>query len=99
VTLKVLPKVFPEAIYLIHSLKEQNIPLLVISATVTLIVKIVAQSIGINDAIGIALAMNEGCYLNKVTGVPSYREGKILRLKEGVVQNDIIFDEIHFYTD
>ncbi len=99
VTLKVLPNVFPEAIKLIHSLKEQNIPLLVISATVTFIVKRVAQRIGISDAIGIDLAMNESSYSNQVTGVASYREGKILRLKEWLAQNDTIFDEIHFYTD
>lgn len=99
VALKVLPNIFPEALALIRSLREENTPLLIISATVTFIVKKVAQSIGIDQAIGIDLSMNNDCYSNQVAGIPSYREGKIQRLKNWVETNQTSFDAIHFYTD
>ena len=96
---EVMPMVFPEALTLVNKLKAENTPLLIISATVTFIVKKVAQKLGIDHAIGIDLLMVNDCYSNKVSGVPSYREGKIKRLKSWVTDNDISFDEIHFYTD
>jgi len=99
VTNKILPKVFPEALSLINSLKANNTALVIVSATVTFIVKKVAQRIGINEAIGIDLKMNQHFYSTEVLGIPSYREGKIQRLKNWISQNDISFNDIHFYTD
>ena len=99
VTTDVMPKVFPEALTLINKLRADNIPLLIISATVTFIVKKVAKKLGIDHAIGIDLLMENNGYSNKVSGIPSYREGKIQRLKSWVDENDISFDSIHFYTD
>jgi len=96
---EVMPVVFPEALNLVNKLKADNVPLLIISATVTFIVKKVAQKLGIKHAIGIDLCMENGCYSSKVSGVASYREGKIQRLKAWVADNDIHFDDIHFYTD
>lgn len=96
---KVLPNVFPEALSLIKSLKEKEMPLLVISATVTFIVKKVANKIGIDQAIGINLAVENNCYTNKVIGIPSYREGKIQRLKDWFAESELFYDDIHFYTD
>ena len=99
VTNKILPRIFPEALALIDSLKAKKTALVIVSATVTFIVKKVAQRIGINEAIGIDLKMNEHFYSTDVSGIPSYREGKIQRLKNWVSQSNNHFDKIHFYTD
>lgn len=99
VTNKILPRVFPEALVLINSLKAKKTALLIISATVTFIVKKVAQRIGIDQSIGIDLKMNQHFYSTEVSGIASYREGKIQRLKNWISQNDISFNDIHFYTD
>ena len=96
---KVLPLVFPEALTLIKALKSKHLSLLIISATVSFIVQKVAKHLGIEQAIGIDLQLNNGCYSNKVEGVPSYREGKITRLKSWVSESSIRFDKISFYTD
>jgi len=95
----ILPLVFPEALTLVKSLKERGIACLVISATVTFIVKKVAQAIGIEDALGIDLVSKDSCYLNQVTGIATYREGKILRLQQWLTEQANTFDEIHFYSD
>jgi len=96
---KVLPLVFPEALTLINALKSKHLPLLIISATVSFIVQKVAKHLGIEQAIGIDLQLNNGCYANKVEGVPSYREGKITCLKGWIGESSIRFDKISFYTD
>ena len=95
----ILPLVFPEALTLVDSLKKRGTACLVISATVTFIVKKVAQAIGIEDALGIELIVENDCYSNKVTGIATYREGKILRLQQWLTEQANTFDEIHFYSD
>lgn len=99
VSTKILPLVFPEAITLVNALNAKGIPCLVISATVTFIVKKVAKAIAIEDALGIDLVIENGCYLNQVTGIATYREGKILRLEQWLAEQKISFETIHFYSD
>ncbi|PKF61630.1 HAD-IB family hydrolase [Psychromonas sp. psych-6C06] len=95
----VLPRVFPEALALIQQLKEGKVPLLIISATVTFIVQKVATCLGIEHAIGIDLHLEDRCYSHRVSGIASYREGKIERLNHWLEAEQFDFEEIHFYTD
>jgi HAD superfamily hydrolase (TIGR01490 family) len=95
----VLPSVFPEALSLIFQLKEDKIPLLIISATVSFIAIKVAKQLGIENVIGIDLLMVNKCYSSQIDGVASYREGKIQRLKSWIEENQRSFGDIHFYTD
>ena len=99
VSTKILPLVFPEAITLVNALNAKGTRCLVISATVTFIVKKVAKSIGIENALGIDLVVEKGCYLNQVTGIATYREGKILRLEQWLAEQKTSFEAIHFYSD
>jgi HAD superfamily hydrolase (TIGR01490 family) len=99
VTTTVLPRVFPEALALIQRLKAEKATLLVISATVTFIVQKVANKLGIEQAIGIDLLKEGDAYSNKVSGIASYREGKVKRLKSWISENNHQFDDVHFYTD
>jgi HAD superfamily hydrolase (TIGR01490 family) len=99
VTTRVLPKLFGEARTLIEELSQRNVPMLIVSATVTFIVSKVGQQIGISNALGIDLVEESGCYTSRIDGVPSYREGKINRLKSWIAAQSQPFSEIHFYTD
>lgn len=96
---KVVPTQFEQAKVLISSLTEQGIDMLVISATVSFIVKKVANEFGIKHAIGIDLIEKEGCFTDQVLGVPSYREGKVKRLQQWLKEQDKSYSEIHFYSD
>jgi len=101
---QIVPLVFPEAMTLVRSLKDQKIDCLVISATVSFIVNKVAKVIGINDALGIDLLIKNNsngspCYQNEVTGIATYREGKILRLQQWLENHPEKLDVIHFYSD
>jgi len=92
-------RLFSEAKHLIDSLTEQNQPMLIISATASFIVSKVARSIGITEAIGIDMIVKDGCYTSQIEGIPSYREGKIQRLKNWVEKGGDEYNPIHFYTD
>lgn len=104
VNTQVVPLVFPEAITLVKSLKTLHLPCMIISATVSFIVDKVAKAMGIEDALGIDLVIKKNsnghpCYQNEVTGIATYREGKILRLQQWLANNPEQFESIHFYSD
>lgn len=99
VTEYVNPKVFTEARSLIDELSVKSQPMLIISATVSFIVKKVALSLGITEAIGIDMQVKNDRYTSKIEGIPSYREGKIRRLKDWVGGTSDKYNPVHFYTD
>ncbi|WP_428776205.1 HAD family hydrolase [Vibrio sp.] len=95
----ILPRQFPQAKQLVNSLLAQQQELLVISASVSFLVHAVAARLGIEQALGIDLQVVDGCYTEQITGIPSYREGKVARLRQWLAEQNNRFDELHFYTD
>ncbi|MGF1764982.1 HAD family hydrolase [Aliivibrio kagoshimensis] len=95
----ILPMLFPEAERLITQLKQQQSDTLIVSASVSFIVKKVAQRLGINDALAIDLQCKQGYYLPDIEGIATYREGKVTRLKQWLHLNHKSDAHITFYTD
>lgn len=100
---RVTKAIFPEAKTLIKQLTADNDgeDMLIISATVSFIVKAVATELGIKNAIGVDVAVDNNAYTHHVVGTPSFREGKVVRLKQWLVEQgkDAHYDHIAFYTD
>lgn len=96
---KVLPTFFPQAKALIASLHQQQIPVLIVSASVSFLIKEIAKKMGVQHSIGVDLVENNHCYTAEISGVPSYQEGKVTRLKQWINEQNQAFSEIHFYTD
>ncbi|ROS02081.1 HAD superfamily hydrolase (TIGR01490 family) [Sinobacterium caligoides] len=96
---KILSKQFIESKPLIAQLQRNGIDCVIISASVTFIVEAVGRRLGIATALGIDVAEHQGCYSAEVVGVPSYREGKVTRLKQWLQTQPKHYSEIHFYTD
>ncbi|YCO00803.1 HAD family hydrolase [Vibrio sp. VNB-15] len=95
----ILPKQFPQAKTLIEQLSRDGIDMVIISASVTFLVKAVGQRIGIPTALGIDLIEINNRYIAEIEGVPSYREGKVTRLKQWLETQPATYSDIHFYTD
>lgn len=95
----ILPKQFSQAKTLIAQLQREGIDMLIISASVSFLVKAVAQRLGIKQAIGIDLQLNGDRYSTQISGIPSYREGKVTRLKAWLKAEKRSDATIHFYTD
>lgn len=99
---RVMPNIFTQAKPLLKQLTEDSPDdVLIISATVTFIVKIVAEALGVKQAIGVDIATQDNAYTTEILGVPSFREGKVTRLKQWLAEHDktAYYDHITFYTD
>ncbi|MFW7524719.1 HAD family hydrolase [Vibrio ostreicida] len=95
----ILPKQFPQAVALIEKLSRDNVQMVIISASVTFLVAAVGRRIGIPSALGIDLVERLGCYSADISGVPSYREGKVTRLEQWLLAQPTRFSSVHFFTD
>lgn len=95
--------IFPEAKALIKQLTADNDgeDMLIISATVTFIVKAVANELSIKNAIGVDVAVESNAYTHHVVGTPSFREGKVIRLQQWLAEQgkETHYDHVTFYTD
>ncbi|KLN66124.1 HAD family hydrolase [Vibrio sp. VPAP30] len=96
---RILDKQFPQSKTLIEQLSRDGIDMLIISASVTFLVEAVGRHLGIHTALGIDLVSEAGHYTAKIQGVPSYREGKVTRLRQWLKECSESYSELHFFTD
>lgn len=95
----ILPKQFTQSMTLIEKLVREQAELIIISASVTFLVEVVAHHLGIKTALGIDLIEQHACYSSKIKGIATYREGKVTRLEQWLKETEQSFSEIHFFTD
>lgn len=100
---RVAPHIFTEAKQLIKQLTVNGggEDVLIISATAAFIVKAVAKELGIAHAIGVDLAIENDRITHHIVGEPSFREGKVTRLKQWLAEQNkaTYYNRITFYTD
>ncbi|CCN85996.1 HAD family hydrolase [Vibrio nigripulchritudo] len=95
----ILAKQFPQAKRLIEELSRDGIDMTIISASVTFLVKVVGRRLNIPSALGIDLIEKDNRYTAEIRGIPTYREGKVARLKQWLEAQPETYSDIHFYTD
>lgn len=93
------PIVFSEAKQLLAQLTAKGQQVLIISATVSFIVKPIAQLLGVSAALGVDLELQGSSYSATIKGVPTYKEGKVQRLQGWLAEQERRFSEIHCYSD
>ena len=91
--------IYPQGRELLQQLSIQGYRILIISATAEFIVKAVATELGVDDVIAIDLEEKDSRYIGSIQGVPSYREGKVIRLKQWLVEQKLSLKHAHFYSD
>lgn len=99
---RIMPNIYPKAKALLQTLnKDTDQEIMIISATVSFIVAQVAEALGVKQAIGVDLAVKNGAYSQEIVGIPSFREGKVSRLKQWLTEQGKTadYDKITFYTD
>jgi HAD superfamily hydrolase (TIGR01490 family) len=96
---KILPRMFSQAKTLLSQLKLDRIETVIISASVSFLVAAIAKRIGIDVAMGIDLTEEGGGFGSTIVGTPTYREGKVLRLKTWLSEREASYSSIYFYTD
>jgi HAD superfamily hydrolase (TIGR01490 family) len=73
--------------------------LLIITATNRFITGPIAERLGVDNLIAVEPEMVNGRYTGRVDGVPSYREGKVIRLQAWLEAQDLTMDGAWFYSD
>ncbi|UXZ53009.1 HAD-IB family hydrolase [Halomonas sp. 7T] len=96
---KIEPHILPKAEELLARHRTKGDTLLIITATNRFITGPIAERLGVDDLIAVDPEMIDGRYTGRVSGVPSYREGKVTRLKQWLEDQDLTMDGAWFYSD
>lgn len=88
------------ALKLLHDHTHNNDIMLLASATNSVIVEPIAKRLGFENIVSTEVEIIDEIYTGKVLGIPALSEGKLIKVKEWMLQNRIeSFDNTSFYSD
>jgi HAD superfamily hydrolase (TIGR01490 family) len=96
---KIEPIILPKAIALVQRHRDAGDDLLIITATNSFVTGPIAARLGIPHLIATEPALRDGRYTGEVDGVPSFREGKVLRLEQWLDAHGASLAGSSFYSD
>lgn len=97
------PQMHPQALALVRKHQDAGHLCAVVTATNEFVTAPIAQAFGVEHLIALRLARDaQGRVTGAIDGVPSYREGKIARVRDwlaGLGRTQADFSRVHFYSD
>ena len=97
----ILPNIHPAAYDLVKGHEKDDC--LLVSATNEFIITPIAHHFGITEVIGVSLVKDkQGNYTGEYFGIPSYREGKVMRVEQWLKQYHKSWQDYqssYFYSD
>ncbi len=96
------PMITEKARALVKRHQEEGDLIIVITATNSFITKPIAELFGIENLIGTDPEEKEGEFTGKVSGLPSFKEGKVTRLEAWLKNKNLSlasFEKSYFYSD
>ena len=88
------------ALRLLHKHNHNNDIMLLASATNSVIVEPIAKRLGFKNIIATDVEIIDELYTGKVLGIPALSGGKLIKVREWMLQNNIkSFDNTTFYSD
>jgi HAD superfamily hydrolase (TIGR01490 family) len=91
---------YGQGLLLIRELQQAGYRVVFISATAEFLVEAIARHIGVEDVLAIQLEYDaQGRHTGNTVGTLSYREGKVTRLREWLVQQHESLAGARFYSD
>ncbi|MDB2518214.1 HAD-IB family hydrolase [Gammaproteobacteria bacterium] len=88
------------ALKLLHDHTHNNDIMLLASATNSVIVEPIAKRLGFKNIVSTEVEIIDEIYTGKVLGIPALSEGKLIKVKEWMLQNRVeSFDNTSFYSD
>jgi len=95
----VRPQLQRKALKCIQGYKIGGFRTLIISATNTFIVEPIASLHGVDSYLGCEFEYIDGKYTGELTGIPTYKEGKIAALEAWLRSQGAEATTVHFYSD
>jgi len=93
------PIILPRARELVREHRGRGHELMIITATNRFLTEPIAAAFDIDKLIACEPEMRDGRYTGRVTGTPSYAEGKVSRLREWIQQRQCKVIKSWFYSD
>jgi HAD superfamily hydrolase (TIGR01490 family) len=88
------------ALKLLHDHTHNNDIMLLASATNSVIVEPIAKRLGFKNIVSTEVEIIDEIYTGKILGIPALSEGKLIKVKEWMLQNRFkSFDNTSFYSD
>jgi len=96
---KILPIITEKARDLVTKHKTDGDTLVVITATNSFITGPIAKELGIENLIATEAELMDGKYTGKIAGTPCFQDGKVTRLKQWILENEVASENCIFYSD
>ncbi len=96
---KIEPIILPAGLQLIQKHRDAGDTLLIITATNAFVTAPIAKRLGVEHLIATTPEMVDGRYTGRVSGTPSYQEGKIERLNQWLTKHHHNLVGSRFYSD
>ena len=96
---KIEPNILTKGEELLARHRTRGDTLLIITATNRFITGPIAERLGVDHLIAVEPEILEGRYTGRVSGTPSYREGKVERLEAWLAGKELTLDDAWFYSD
>ncbi len=93
------PLIYREGEALLQKHKAQGDTLLLISATGAHLVEPIGRRLGVDVIMAIELEKNAHCFTGNITGIPTFREGKVERLQAWLQAQNASMNDSWFYSD
>ena len=93
------PLLLPKARELLAQHRQQGHYLLIITATNRFVTEPIAELLEVDELIATDPELVDGRYTGRVQGTPSFREGKVLRLREWLNKHPHDLRNAWFYSD
>lgn len=98
-TQKIEPLITDKARRLVEQHRDKGDTLLIVTATNSFVTRPIASRFGIDNLIATDPEIAAGRYTGRVAGEPSFREGKVTRLRQWLSNNDETLAGSTFYSD
>jgi len=89
----------PAAQVLLQRHRERGDTLMIITATNGFVTRPIAARLGVETILATEPELRDGHYTGKVAGIPTFREGKVVRLDEWLAGSGHDLEDSWFYSD
>jgi HAD superfamily hydrolase (TIGR01490 family) len=96
---KIAPIMLPRAAELIESHRREGHQLLIVTATNSFITRPIAEALGVSELLACEGEIVDGRFTGEPLGTPTYRGGKVTRLREWLALREATLDGAWFYSD
>ena len=96
---RIKPLMLDKAQALVSSHKDQGHFILIITATNRFVTEPIAEHLGVDHLIATDPEIIDNKYTGAISGVPSFKEGKVTRLNSWLKEQDYDLNGSYFYSD